>query len=98
MQIDYMISDQHSVPLEDEHKYMEKIYRLSKIWSVYKLTDGIKINNETPALKNNYISFGSFNNIKKINIKVIELWSKILSRIENSRLYLSSYNFHIIIE
>ena len=93
MQIDYMISDQHSVPLEDEHKYMEKIYRLSKIWSVYKLTDGIKINNETPALKNNYISFGSFNNIKKINIKVIELWSKILSRIENSRLYLSSYNF-----
>ena len=93
MQIDYMISDEYSVPLEDEQKYMEKIYRLSKIWSVYKLIDGPKINNETPALKNNYISFASFNNIKKINIKVIELWSKILSRIENSRLYLSSYNF-----
>jgi predicted O-linked N-acetylglucosamine transferase (SPINDLY family) len=88
-----MISDQYSVPLEDEHKYMEKIYRLSKIWSVFKPTDSIKINNETPALMNNYISFGCFNNIKKINLKVIELWSKILSRIENSRLYLSSYIF-----
>ena len=93
MQIDYMISDQYTVPREDEKKYTEKIYRLSKIWSVYKLIDDIKINIATPALKNNYISFGCFSNIKKINLKVIELWSKILSRIENSRLYLSSYIF-----
>jgi len=92
-EIDYIIADHNTVPIEDEKKYIEKVYRLNKIWSVLKPIHNIKINNETPALKNNYISFGSFNNIKKINSEVIEVWSKILSKIENSRLYLSNYNF-----
>lgn len=94
MQIDYLIADPNTVPIEDEKKYIEKIYRLSKIWSVFRPVHNIKISNSIPAFNKNYISFASFNNIKKINLKVIELWSKILSRIENSRLYLSSYNFY----
>ncbi len=36
MQIDYLIADPNTVPIEDEKKYIEKIYRLSKIWSVFR--------------------------------------------------------------
>jgi predicted O-linked N-acetylglucosamine transferase (SPINDLY family) len=51
-------------------------------------------NSNIPALKNKFISFGSFNNILKINHKVVSTWSKILCRILNSKLYLFSDNFN----
>ena len=36
------------------------------------------------------ITFGSFNNLSKINDNVIDVWSEILKRIENSKLFLKA--------
>lgn len=44
----------------------------------------------TPALDNGYITFGSFNNLAKINKQVVALWSKILRKLPGSRLVLKS--------
>jgi len=90
----YIFADHYTIPLEDESKYKEKIYRLDKTWTVLDRNYNVAINNNLPALKNKFISFGSFNNILKINNKVIEIWSKILCRVYNSRLYLFSNNFN----
>jgi glycosyltransferase involved in cell wall biosynthesis len=51
--------------------------------------NSILFNNKTPAIKNGYITFGSFNNIKKINKHVIKIWSKILCNSE-SKLFLKT--------
>jgi protein O-GlcNAc transferase len=90
----YIFADKYTIPLEDESKYKEKICRLDKTWTVLSKNYNVVANNNLPALKNKFISFGSFNNILKINNKVIEIWSKILCRVNNSRLYLFSNNFN----
>jgi len=46
-----------------------------------------------PALKNGYITFGSFNNISKLNESVYDVWSKILLGVKNSRLLLKWRTF-----
>ena len=90
----YIFADKYSIPLEDESKYSEKIYRLDKTWSVLSKNYNVIANSNIPALKNKFISFGSFNNILKINHKVVSTWSKILCRTLNSKLYLFSNNFN----
>ena len=90
----YIFADKYTIPEVDENKYKEKIYRLDKTWSVLSKNYNVVANNNIPALKNKFISFGSFNNILKINHKVVNTWSKILCRILNSKLYLFSDNFN----
>jgi predicted O-linked N-acetylglucosamine transferase (SPINDLY family) len=43
-----------------------------------------------PALHNGFITFGSLNNLQKLNRSVISVWSQILLSIPNSRLILQS--------
>jgi predicted O-linked N-acetylglucosamine transferase (SPINDLY family) len=90
----YIFADKYTIPEVDENKYKEKICRLDKTWSVLSKNYNVVANSNTPALKNKFISFGSFNNILKINRKVVSTWSKILCRILNSKLYLFSDNFN----
>ena len=92
-EIDYIIADKHTVLPGDENKYSEKVYKLNKTWSVLKPINGIHVNENIPSLKNKFISFASFNHLKKINNTVIKLWSKILCNVKNSRLYLIDKNF-----
>ena len=92
-EIDYIIADKNTVLPGDESKYSEKVYKLSKTWSVLKPIYNAHVNEKIPAYKNKFISFACFNNIKKINYKVIQLWCKILNSVENSRLHLIDINF-----
>ena len=51
----------------------------------------VKINN-LPALENNFITFGCVNKLSKVNDEVINLWSKILLSVENSKLIIKNKN------
>jgi len=86
-EIDYIIADNFSIPENFENLYSEKIIRLPNVWSNLSLS---KLNNTisqiTPAEKNKYITFGSFNHSKKINYKVIKTWSSILRSLPSSKL------------
>ena len=43
-----------------------------------------------PALANDYVTFGCFNNLTKMNDQVVALWARILTATKNSRLYLKT--------
>jgi protein O-GlcNAc transferase len=89
-QMDFIIADPHTIPPSEEKNYSEKILRLKNTWSILSsYAEGVEIA-ETPSLKNGYITFGSFNNLNKINYDVIKLWSKILKKIPNSKLLLKT--------
>jgi predicted O-linked N-acetylglucosamine transferase (SPINDLY family) len=94
LEIDYVIADKYSVTSNEEKQFVEKIWRLNNTWSVIKPENDIILNQELPMTKNNYVTFGSFNEIKKINKKVIELWSRILRNSHNSKLVLISKKFN----
>jgi protein O-GlcNAc transferase len=90
--MDYIIADHNLILPQEEKNYHEKIIYLPNIWACHS---GIEIKTEKnnhPCLKNNFITFGSFNNFSKINEKVVEVWSKILKANNSSKLILKSSN------
>ena len=90
-EIDYIIGDQYVTPLENKNQFTENILQLPNIWScLSKPSFEIKKENSSPALKNRFITFGSFNNLSKINDDIINTWSEILKRVENSKLFLKT--------
>jgi predicted O-linked N-acetylglucosamine transferase (SPINDLY family) len=48
-----------------------------------------------PALSTGHVTFGSFNNLTKMNDAVVELWARILLSVPNSRLYLKTSQLNV---
>ena len=89
-EIDYIVADPNLIKKGEENLYSEKIIKLPKIWNCHSGIDSdIKVG-DLPFLKNNYITFGSFNNSSKINNDVIETWSQILLRKNNSKIIIKA--------
>lgn len=95
-EIDYIIADPYVVPENEDKNYIEKIWRLPNIWNALSTSDIKHIDtDETPAIKNGFITFGCFSNVKKINDEVISVWSKIINSVKGSKLFLKSDKFLI---
>jgi predicted O-linked N-acetylglucosamine transferase (SPINDLY family) len=88
--MDYIISDRNLIHSGEEKLYTEKIIFLPKIWNCHAGFDLEIKSYPTPFKNNKYITFGSFNNFNKINLNVVEVWSKILKNVKNSKLILKS--------
>jgi predicted O-linked N-acetylglucosamine transferase (SPINDLY family) len=96
--IDYIVGDPYVFPIEEINYFPEKIIRQKHIWTCLSDVGLHNIEKKnigmiTPALKNNYLTFGCFSKISKINISVIDLYSKILTNIINSKLIIQSPQF-----
>jgi len=94
-EINYILGDPYVTPIIDQNHYTEKIWQLKSIWCCLSVSDlnNLDLATETPALKNGYVTFGSFSNANKINQEVLITWSKILKNISNSILILKSFEF-----
>ena len=88
--IDYRFSDPHLDPVGiDESTGREKVLRLpAAFWCCYPLDDGDISTNALPASSTACITFGCLGNFCKINDAVLELWAKVLNRVDHSRLLL----------
>ncbi len=91
-EIDYILADVNTVKNE-EKDYGTKIYKLPEIWNSHCGFEYKRVYNDLPFKKNNYFTFGSFNNFMKINDEVLDTWIKILKKIENSKIILKSSLF-----
>ena len=85
-EIDYFLTDPNLVKENEENLYSEKIIKLPKIWNCHSEIKPIVEIENLPFLKNNYITFGCFNNSQKVTNEVIETWSKILLKIDNAKI------------
>jgi len=75
--IDYYIGDSNSPCPGTEHLYSETVYRLPRISGSYRPPLAIKLG-ESPFFKNGFITFGSFNNPRKVTRDVVKMWAVIL--------------------
>ena len=89
-EMDYIIVDKNLIYEDEKKLYSEKILYMEDIWNCHSGFDIPRLQKSAPITKNKFITFGSFNNYNKINDRVINVWSKILKKVKNSRLILKS--------
>ncbi len=89
--IDWVLTDEVSVPKELEPFYSEQIYRVkgSFICTNY---DSFNQPDSSPAprLRNGYITFGCFSSGGKINEPLINIWAEVLHMVPDAKIMLRS--------
>ena len=90
--MDYIITDPNLIYDNEKDLYAEQILYMPEIWNTHCGFEFERIENPPAFIKNDYITFGSFNNPSKINEDVIDCWSKILKNIDNSKLIIKCPN------
>jgi len=92
--VDYRIVDKWTDPVEKEYPHTETLIRLPKTFLCYRPPDNSPPVVKEPMIRNRFVTFGSFNAIKKLNDATINLWSEILKAIPSSKLFIKSQAFN----
>ena len=89
-EIDYIVTDPNLIISDEENLYSEKVIKLPKIWNCHSGIKSSVVSESLPFLKNEYITYGCFNNSSKITDEVIETWSEILTNKKNSKIIIKT--------
>ena len=84
--IDYYITDNILDPDGADSFYVERLLHIPGCFCCFKPPANAPDVNKLPALKNGYVTFGSFHPLMRINECVIDLWCSVLRAIPDSRL------------
>ncbi len=88
--MDYVISDAVETPPDADPWFTERIVRLPDGYISYDPPTYAPEVGPLPALRDGRITFACFNNLAKVNEDVVGLWSRVLRRVEGSRLVLKT--------
>lgn len=91
--MDYFLADPVSVPEMHRAHFSEKIWYLPETRLCFsapsaEITADVS---PLPALKNGYITFGCFQTLNKINMKMLSLWAQILQACPHSKLFFKNH-------
>ena len=86
---DYFLSDIYCAG--DENFFTEKVIKLPHSHICYKTSTELEPADVPPCLKNNFVTFGSFNQFHKVTDSILTAWKKISDAVPNSRLILKTY-------
>jgi predicted O-linked N-acetylglucosamine transferase (SPINDLY family) len=84
--IQYRITDAVIDPPGQEQYYTEQLVRLPGVWCCYQPPADAPDLSPPPRAKNGFITFVCMQNLLKLNDGVMELWSRVMKAIPNSRL------------
>lgn len=89
--MDYRITDSFTDPPGAADKlHTEKLWRMPEFFSCFQASNNTPDIGPLPAVKNGFITFGSFNNFAKTTLQVIAVWADILKSVSNSQLMLKN--------
>lgn len=89
--MDYRIVDSITDPEgNNDQFYVETLKRINGPFLSYMPSNDIPAISESPEKKNGFITFGSCNNLAKLCDETVELWSRLLLEVHNSKLYIKS--------
>jgi predicted O-linked N-acetylglucosamine transferase (SPINDLY family) len=77
------------MPAGTESQFTEKMIRLPSSKAFAHLMDTPAVN-ELPALASGHVTFGSFQRLNKLGDATLELWSKVLNALPESRMLIGS--------
>lgn len=90
--VDYRLTDACADPEGEDQFYSEKLLRLPS-FLCYQPPDECPPVSSSPAEKNGFVTFGSFNNLAKLNKGVVDQWCRILHLVAGARLLLKNPSF-----
>jgi predicted O-linked N-acetylglucosamine transferase (SPINDLY family) len=87
--VDYFVADRFWVPEAFRDQFSEQIAYIPAVapFEADKLCPPL---NSLPALHNEYVTFGSFNRLDKLQRDVIALWARVLREVPDSRLLIGA--------
>ncbi len=89
-EMDYVLGDPWAIPAECEDQFTEAVWRLPQSYVCLTVPGQSVEVGALPALSTGYITFGSFNNLTKMNDAVVAVWARILQALPDSRLLLKA--------
>ncbi len=92
--IDYVLGDRHVTPASEATQYVEKLWRLPDSYLCFTLPEQPVPVAPPPALADGVLTFGCFNNQKKINDGVVAVWARVLLALPQSRLLLKNHQLN----
>ncbi len=92
-EMDWFITDRWETPADKRIFYSERLLQLTDGYVCYSPPPHAPDVAPAPALVNQYITFGCFNNLAKITPQVIAAWGEILTGVPKSRLILKTHQF-----
>jgi protein O-GlcNAc transferase len=90
VEMDFRLSDAIADPPGSERLCTERLLRLPGCFLCYRPPDTAPPVERSPCVKNGFVTFGSFNNLAKVNPHVIAVWARLLREIPDSRLFIKN--------
>jgi protein O-GlcNAc transferase len=84
--IDYILADSIVAPPGEENLFTEQVWRLPDSYLCYSPPADPPAVAPLPARANGGVTFGSFNNLNKVNHRTLGLWARALAAVPGSRL------------
>ncbi len=84
--LDWRITDKQIDPPEHDAHYNEKLLHLPESLFCYAPEDQMPLPDSAPIEENGFVTFGSLNNLSKINDRLLRCWANILTVVPNSRM------------
>lgn len=88
--VDYVLADPFCVPAGEESLFVEQVWRLPHTRLCFSPPIDAPPVSRLPALAAGHFTFGSFQDLAKINDTVLALWARILAACPQARLRLQS--------
>jgi len=88
--VDFRISDHHAESEGFDQYYTEKLLYMPKSFICFGMRPQCERSVVSPVSKRGHITFGSFNNKRKMTPRVVKAWSKILNQVPDSHLILKT--------
>ena len=89
-EMDYLVGDPYVTPAGEAGHFTETVWQLPETYLCFTPPDVPLEVGPLPALSSNSVTFGSFNNLTKMNDAVVTLWAKVLQAVPHSRLFLKA--------
>ena len=89
-QMDYVLSDPIVNPEKDDSRYSESVWRLPETRFCFSPPEADIPLHSRPSSKNGWVTFGCFNNLLKVTDEVVGLWSQILLKKPEAKLFLKA--------
>ncbi|MBE0614761.1 MAG: tetratricopeptide repeat protein [Burkholderiales bacterium] len=90
--MDYRLTDAYADPPEASRgRYRERLLRMPQgLWCYQPQDEDTSAPGPLPALQSGHVTFGSMNNVAKLNAGVVGLWAELLLRVKDAQLLMAT--------